>query len=192
MNTPAHLIFGLTAFGKVGKPSTVLAALAGAALPDVSLYVLSGVSIFIMGISPQTVFRELYFSDTWQQIFAIDNSFVLWGIALGFAIWSRHAWAIALTGAAMLHLALDFPVHMEDARAHFWPLTDWKYFSPVSYWDNSHYGGIIGGVEMAASAICCVILWRRFIEVWIKAAVALLFVLELAPVFFWAFMFAAG
>jgi len=192
LNTPAHLIFGLTAFGKAHQPATVVAALAGAAVPDLSLYLLAGVSIFGMGISPEIVFREMYFSPLWQQIFAIDNSFVLWGVALAFALWSRTTWAIAFTGAALLHIALDFPVHMEDARAHFWPLTDWKFFSPISYWDNNHHGAWVGALELAAMAGCCVYVWRKFSEWWVKATAALLFAMGLAPVFFWAFMFASG
>ena len=37
-------------------------------------------------------------------VFAIDNSFIVWFGLLGLAIWRRSAWAIALTGAALLHL----------------------------------------------------------------------------------------
>lgn len=192
MNTPAHLIFGLTAFGRRNQTATVLGALAGGFLPDLSLYVLAGVSIFGMGITPDVVFRELYFSDAWQQVFAIDNSFILWGIGFCFALWSRTAWAIALTGAALLHLALDFPLHMEDARAHFWPLTDWKFISTVSYWDNRHHGNLVGGIEMGLVALCWIILWRRFREVWIRALITVLSLLELAPVFMWAMMSVGG
>ena len=81
MNTPAHLIFGMAAFGRPDATRVTLAALAGAMLPDLSLYVLAGTSIFFLGIDPQIVFDDLYFSDSWQLIFKIDNSFILWGIA---------------------------------------------------------------------------------------------------------------
>ncbi|WP_420862614.1 cobalamin biosynthesis protein CobQ [Algirhabdus cladophorae] len=188
MNTPAHLIFGLAAFSKKHQMETIFGALIGAMLPDVSLYLMAGVSIFLLDISPQIVFRDLYFSPQWQQVFAVDNSFILWGIGFAFALWGRVPWAIALTGAALLHIALDFPLHMEDARAHFWPLTDWKFISPVSYWDNNHHGALIGGIEMALCAAMAIILWRRFTEIWVRASVAVLMTLELAPVFFWAFM----
>ena len=48
---------------------------------------------------------------------------------------ARSAVLIALFSAALVHLTLDFPLHNDDARAHFWPLTNWKFTSPVSYWD---------------------------------------------------------
>lgn len=41
MNTPAHLIIGLAAFGKPGAPRVTAAALAGAMIPDLSLYLLA-------------------------------------------------------------------------------------------------------------------------------------------------------
>ncbi|MEL6701895.1 MAG: cobalamin biosynthesis protein CobQ, partial [Pseudomonadota bacterium] len=78
MNTPAHLIIGAAAFGRPDAAQVTLAALLGGFLPDASLYLMAGVAIFGMGISPEVVFRDLYFSDAWQQVFAIDNSFVLW------------------------------------------------------------------------------------------------------------------
>ncbi|WP_328795072.1 hypothetical protein [Jannaschia marina] len=42
MNTPAHLIIGLAAFGKPGRPRVTAAALCGALLPDLSLYLMAG------------------------------------------------------------------------------------------------------------------------------------------------------
>jgi len=192
MNTPAHLIFGPSAFGKRHQTETIFGALIGAMLPDMSLYLMAGISIFLLDISPQIVFGQLYFSPEWQQVFAVDNSFILWGIAFAFALWSKTPWAVALTGAALLHIALDFPLHMEDARAHFWPLTEWKFISPVSYWDTAHHGALVGGIEMALCAVMAVVLWRRFEMAWMRAVVGLLLILELAPVFFWAFMFTQG
>ena len=109
MNTPAHLIFGLAAFGRPNRPRVTVAALIGAFMPDMSLYAMVGTSIYILGISPRRVFREMYYSDAWQQVFAIDNSFVVWGALLAMALWRKSAVAVAFTGAALLHLAFDFP-----------------------------------------------------------------------------------
>jgi len=124
MNTPAHLIFGLAAFGKPDAPKVTAAALVGAILPDLSLYLLAGTHLFVLGTSPDVVFGELYFSELWQTIFKIDNSFLLWGVVLGLGVAIRSAWVVALAGAALFHIGLDFPLHHDDGRAHFWPLTD--------------------------------------------------------------------
>jgi hypothetical protein len=190
MNTPAHLIFGLTAFGKAGRPAVTGAAFVGAMLPDLSLYVLVGWHLQVLGTSPQIVFGQLYFSDGWQSIFRIDNSFILWGIAFAFGAMLRAPIVIALCGAALLHLGFDFLLHNDDGRAHFWPLSNWVFQSPVSYWDPDHYGNIAGSVEVALSLLCCGILWRRFLGVWMRALIVLLGLIEFTPFVLFAFMFA--
>ena len=98
MNTPAHLIFGLTAFGRPGRPGVTGAALAGGLIPDLSLYILAGTHLLVLGTEPRVVFGELYFSQAWQSIFRVDNSFILWGIGLALALMAKAPWAIALTG----------------------------------------------------------------------------------------------
>lgn len=42
VNTPAHLLLGLAAFGRPGDRRVSGAALAGALVPDLSLYLLAG------------------------------------------------------------------------------------------------------------------------------------------------------
>ena len=85
MNTPAHIIFAAAAFARPYERKRTFAALAGALAPDLSLYMMAGTAIYIMGISPYVVFGQLYFSDAWQQVFAVDNSFIVWGLAFGLA-----------------------------------------------------------------------------------------------------------
>lgn len=192
MNTPAHLIFGMAAFGKADAGKVTLAALIGSLLPDLSLYLLAGVHLLILGTDPNVVFGQLYFSDLWQTIFRIDNSFILWGIALGVAIALRSAWAIALCGGALLHIGLDFPLHHDDGRAHFWPITDWIFQSPVSYWDPDHYGGIVGSIETMLALVLCVWLWRRHTSVKIRIVIGLLAALQSAQGIMWIVIFATG
>ena len=189
MNTPAHLVFGAAAFGRPDIPKTTIAALAGAFAPDVSLYVMTAVSIWILGISPDTVFRDLYYSNAWQQVFAIDNSFVLWGVALGAALWVRSAPLVAFTGAALLHLAFDFPLHTHDARMHFWPLTDWKFESPVSYWDGRAHARIVEGTVLAIVVVLAVLIWRRFKTWAMRGTTALLVAMEGMASGFWRLFF---
>ena len=192
MNTPAHLIFGMTAFGKAGRPAVTGAALAGAMIPDLSLYLMVGWHLQVLGTAPGVVFGELYFSDAWQSIFRIDNSMILWGIALVLGVMWRSPVMIALCGAALLHLGLDFLLHHDDGRAHFWPVTNWIFMSPVSYWDGDHYGNIVGPLEIAASLLCCVVLWRRFSGIAMRGVIVALGVMECAPFIVFTIMFAGG
>ncbi len=192
MNTPAHLIIGLAVFGKAGRPAVTGAAFAGAMIPDLSLYLMAGWHLRVLETPPRVVFGELYFSDAWQSIFRIDNSMILWGIALVLAFMLRAPILIALCGAAMVHLGLDFLLHNDDGRAHFWPITNWIFQSPVSYWDADHYGNIMGPVEIILSLGLCVLLWRRFVGLWMRGLIVALGLMELAPVIVFTIMFAGG
>ena len=189
MNTPAHLIFGVAAFGKRGQPRITAAAAAGALIPDLSLYVMVGVSIWVLGIEPRVVFRELYYSDAWQQVFAIDNSFVLWGALLAVALWFRRPALTAFAGAALLHLAFDFPLHNHDARMHFWPISAWVFESPVSYWDGKYHAQVVGPLELGVSMILCLLLWIRFRRWWMRALIVLLGTAEFLSSGIWQFIF---
>lgn len=178
MNTPAHLIFGLASFGKTGNPRVTSAALVGAFIPDLSLYAMFAWSTWVKGISPHTVFREYYYSPEWQQVFAIDNSFILWGVVLIFALWGNKPVLIAFSGAAFVHLCLDFPLHNHDARMHFWPLTNWVFISPFSYWDTQFHAGAIAPLELAVSMILCAALLARYVSAWSRALIVMLATIE--------------
>ena len=191
MNTPAHLTFGLAAFGRPGAAAITGAALLGALLPDLSLYLLAGWELAIRGTDPEVVFREMYYSDAWQGIFAVDNSIPLWGLVLALGLALRRGWVVALAGAALLHLVFDLALHHDDARRHFWPLSDWVFVSPVSYWDPAHHGRLAGILEIASVVALTAFVWRRFREAWVRIAAVVLMLAEAAPLFMWAWMFAA-
>lgn len=192
MNTPAHLIFGAAAFARPGITAVSVAAVLGALLPDLSLYLLVGWSLLVMNIPAQVVFDQLYFSDLWQAIFAVDNSFVLWGLAFGLGLWRRWPVLVAFAGSGLLHLVFDFALHHDDARRQFWPISDWVFHSPVSYWDNNHYGGFVGPVEIAVSLALCVVLWRRFQGWPARAMIVAAGLMEAAPGIMFGLMLAGG
>ncbi len=162
MNTPTHLILAAAVFAKPNQPKLTWAALIGGFLPDLSLYFMVIWHKFVLNTSEPVIFDEVYFSKYWQFVFSVDNSFFVWGAILGLALVARSGWLIALAGAGFLHLMFDFPLHNDDARVHFWPVTDWKFESPVSYWDPAHYGNIMAPMEYIFALILLAILWRRF------------------------------
>ena len=165
------------------------AALLGGLAPDLSLYLMGGWHLLIAGTEARVVFGELYYSDTCQAVFAIDNSFLIWGAVLTLALWRRWMPLVAFTGAGLLHIALDFPLHAGDGRPHFWPLSDWVFDSPISYWDRSHYAGWVGPVELALSALLVVVLWRRVTSWPWRIGFAVLLLLEAGTNNVWAFVF---
>ena len=179
MNTPAHILIGAAAFGRPRQRRVLIAAMAGGLMPDLSLYLLAGSSLFILNIPPQTVFGELYFSDTWQTIFAIDNSVFVWGLLLAIALWRKGPALLAFAGAGLIHLALDFPLHAGDGRAHFWPLSRWVFDSPLSYWDRNHHAAVIIPIGIVLCLCALIILLRRRFGVVPSAIFALLFAAEI-------------
>lgn len=189
MNTPAHLLLGAATCGR-GRPQPVIwAAMLGGLLPDLSLYLLAGASLFLLDIPPRIVFDELYFSDLWQTIFAIDNSFFVWGALMAIALMVKRPWAIALCGAALLHVLCDFPLHHDDGRAHFWPVSSWVYESPISYWDKGKGAFWVAPVEATLALVAAVILWRQRQGFVLAGVTAVLLVAEFWIVRQWLFFF---
>ena len=189
MNTPAHLIFGAAAFAGPDRRGTLTAALAGSLTPDLSLYLMAAVSIWGLGIPAGTVFGEYYYSDAWQSVFAVDNSFVFWGALLAFALRSGWPRTLAFAGAGFLHICFDFPLHTHDARRHFWPVSDWVFESPVSYWDNAAHAGIVGPMAVTMSLFLAGVLIARYRSVGATVLFAALAAAELASSGVWRFVF---
>ena len=189
MNTPAHLLVGLAVCARRNKPGTGPAAAIGALLPDLSLYVLAGVSLFILQIPPERVFGVLYFSDAWQTVFAIDNSFILWGAGLSLALYLRSAVGVALTASGLLHLATDFVMHNDDARRQFWPLSDWVFESPFSYWDSAHHAGVVAPLGLVVVLVSAAVIWRRWRSWWGRIGVLAACLVEIWVVRQWVLFF---
>ncbi|MEM6658267.1 MAG: cobalamin biosynthesis protein CobQ [Pseudomonadota bacterium] len=179
MNTPAHLLIGAAAFARPAQGRILWAALLGSLLPDLSLYVMAGVALSVLNIPPQIVFDQLYFSPAWQTVFAIDNSFILWGVAWALGMWCDWRFLTVAAGAGLLHLALDFVLHAGDGRPQFWPLSDWVFHSPVSYWDSAYSAQWIVPVSTTVCAVAYVVLWQRGMPVWAKLFFALMLAAEI-------------
>lgn len=143
----------------------------------------------VQGHSGQHVFDVLYYSDAWQQVFAVDNSFIFWGIGLAVALRAKSAIWIAFAGAGLLHLLCDFPLHTHDARMHFWPLTTWKFESPLSYWDGRAHADTVGIFVLALLAVAFVVILRRYRDFAMRAAMTGLLAAEAFASGIWRFVF---
>jgi len=181
MNTSAHLIFGAAMFARPNNPKVTAAAITGGLMPDISLYLLVLWSLFIVQNDPGYVFDVQYFSTQWQDIFAVDNSFVVWGgiFALGFILAGK--WLRVFAASGLVHLVFDFLLHNDDARRHFWPISDWVFVSPLSYWDIDHHGALIGTLEVVVVFVMAMILLRRFGVSRMSAVIGVIALAEFAP-----------
>ncbi|WP_419857635.1 hypothetical protein [Candidatus Palauibacter irciniicola] len=83
------------------------------------------------------------------------------------------AWAL-FVASMILHALGDLPLHREDAHRHFFPFSDWRFTSPVSYWDPDHYGGYAAIGEVLLVLAVSVFLFRAYRGRgrWIVAGVA--------------------
>ena len=196
MNTPAHLIVAAAAFARPSERwrdverRVTAAALFGAILPDLSLYLMFAWARLVQGRSPQQIFDIDYFSESWQAVFAVDNSIPLWTLALVVGVALRGPVLIAFAVSGLLHLVTDFLLHNDDARRHLWPFSDWVFVSPVSYWDPQHYGHIAGAAEGLLCLGLLALLWRRFRGVAARGVILLAGLLQLAPALAFALLFA--
>ena len=179
MNTPAHLLIGAALFNKQNNLALMGGAVVGGLLPDLSLYLMAGYSLFVLNLSTDTVFGQLYFSDAWQLVFSVDNSFVIWGVMCAVAVKAKRGFFIALTGAALVHLLCDFTLHNDDARVHFWPLSNWRFISPVSYWDTNHHAAYVAPLEGLVASLATIYLLTSKHHFAIKTGLVLLLLTEI-------------
>lgn len=85
-----------------------------------------------------------------------------------------------------VHVAGDLPLHHDDAHRHLFPFSDWRFESPVSYWDPAHYGGYVAALETLLVAVGCAVLFRRFRT---PALRGLVVVLGAVYAFYWGYVF---
>lgn len=178
MNTVAHLVIASAALARPDAPKRNWAVLNGALIPDASIFVFFAWSR-LQGWSGDETWNVQYWTEPWQSFGAISNSFVLFGGLFIIAAWRNSSLLTVLSAAALLHIALDFPLHADDAHRHFWPLSDWRFVSPVSYWDPNQNGLIGGAIETMAALVAAGLLWWRFRRLRWRVLFALLAALQL-------------
>lgn len=145
----------------------------GGGFPDTSMFIMVAASR--MGLTSSTnLWRQpdgLYWVDPWMTLADLLHSIPIWGAValLGYLLWSRAGenWKtvglalVVFSVGAIIHSIADMLTHTNDAHAHFLPLSDWRFNSPVSYWQRSHYGEIFGIFEMLLNiSIAAYLVWQ--------------------------------
>lgn len=182
MNTPTHLIIGAALCARRDRPGSLIAAFAGGLAPDVPILVMVLYATRIAGVPAHEVFGSLFHSESWQRVFAIDHSFAVWGGLLIAASLFRFPLLVAFSGSGLAHAVVDFFTHRTDARKQFWPLTDWVFRSPVSYWDAQYWGSVVAPIEALIVIVLTVVLVRRMDRWWqrlLTVGIALVFLVPI-------------
>lgn len=162
MNTPSHLVLNLCALGSREPAVAAVPIAVGAVLPDAPMFVFYAIEKLWRGVPEQVIWSTRYFDPAWQDFFDLFNSLPIMAVGLAIALVARQRWWILLFASMVLHAFTDLPLHHDDAHRHFFPLSDFRFTSPVSYWDPSHYGTLTAPLEAAMGIFGCAWLWRRY------------------------------
>ncbi len=198
MNTQTHLLVAAAIFAKPDAPRRNTALVIGALLPDfpvLTLFVWGSVT----GVPQGELWGSIYFSEPMLTFTAIANAAPLYA-AIALLAWAYARWksgaplptlpTLTVLGlAALTHLAGDFPVHVEDAHPHFWPFSDWRFHSPVSYWDGAYNGRAFSVFEATLGLALAAILYKRFNATWVHVLLGTAVVAYFAVPVFWFLQF---
>jgi hypothetical protein len=186
MFTQTHILLNVSLLAKKGMRSRNVAVIAGALFPDSDVLLM-----FIVERIKNTpgceIFHYRYLDAPWTTIQTMVNSFPIYltmtviGMLMmrtipGVGSLARYNPTGARMGrlvdfgllltlfsiSALMHISADFLLHHEDARSQFWPLSDWVFRSPVSYWDPKYFGNHFAKFEILLGLCLAIVVWRRY------------------------------
>ena len=161
MDTGAHIICNLVVQSRSSESRIFAAVLVGAVLPDLPIMLFYAWESLVMNSAESEIWSELYFLPGWQNFFDTFNSLPLIAVLLALGVYFKKQLISVLALSMALHVLLDLPFHHDDAHRHFFPFSDWRFFSPVSYWDPKYHGDIMHIVQIVIVIIGLVVLWLR-------------------------------
>jgi hypothetical protein len=167
MITPSHLIYSWALARKTEKNNDsdqkrTLAFVLGALFPDTPTYIFFLVCGVILGIPHEILWDDMYFNSGWSIPINLTHSFIIWPIVIAFSGyfgWKLLKW---FSISAFFHSIVDFFVHTDDAYRHFYPFSDWKFKSPVSYWNNAEYGQYVSFFDSTLVIALLVYLYTKY------------------------------
>lgn len=147
MKTPSHAILNLALLGKPHLPQANLPIVLGAILPDIPIFIFYFWAKLVLQLPETQIWSEAYYQPFWQNIIALFHSIPLAAIGGLFAYY--RGWQIGQIFflSLVLHSLLDLPVHNDDAHRHFFPFSNYRFISPLSYWDSKHHGDLVSFIE---------------------------------------------
>lgn len=192
MQTQTHVLVAALFLTRPAARRENTAVFCGALAPDASIFILFAWARGIAGIPEHTLWGETYWSEPWQTLSALSNSVPLYALLLVLGLLSGRRMLLLFGTAALIHLALDLPLHALDAHRHFWPLSDWRFISPVSYWDPAYHGRWMMLGEAMLGITASILLWRRFNTRVPRTVLALLATAYLGVPLYFAVALASG
>ena len=132
----------------------------GAVLPDAAMLVFYLWNL-VLGTSESTIWSVEYYRFGWQLIFDLLHSIPLALLGILICWKANRPWLLVFFASILLHALGDLPLHQEDAHRHFFPLSDWRFFSPVSDWNPAYYGNWVSLLEFLAVTGAAIFLYLK-------------------------------
>lgn len=160
MNTPAHALINLLLLSRKPDHRSTAAIITGAVIPDLVI-VLFYAWHKLLGTDESQIWAVEYYRPLWQVWFDSFHSIPLILLAMLICWKTRQSILLLLFTSMLLHSFGDFPLHHDDAHRHFFPFSDWRFISPVSYWDPAHHGIWASLIEACAVLMASIYLYIR-------------------------------
>ena len=162
MTTHAHAILNIALLSKRDRPFRHTYAFIGAVLPDIPIFIFFIIESIIRKTPQSELWDTLYFTEPWQNFFDIFNSvpFILILLGIGYYLLNSERITV-LAWSLLLHCTFDFLTHHDDGHHHFYPLSDFVFQSPISYWDRDYHASIVAPIERVVFLIASVYLYPR-------------------------------
>lgn len=174
MNTPAHAAINLLLLSRDPEHRKTVAVIGGALLPDLAIIVFYAWQL-MLGRTENQIWSIEYYRPLWQAWIDIFNSIPLVSMAILLSWHTRQYLLLAFFSSMLLHIFGDLPLHHDDAHRHFFPLLEWRFESPVSYWDPAHHGRWASLFEFVAVVSASAFMYRRIVPLrpWVVAILAI-------------------
>lgn len=193
MITPSHIIYSwaLARYTKkVASPSEskektlhlrTSAFVLGALLPDIPVYIFFVVCGLIWGLPHQILWDDMYFNSWWSLPITLAHSFIFWPIIIGTSSYIGWKFIKWMSISALFHSVIDFFVHTEDAYRHWYPLSDWKFHSPISYWNSAEYGHLVSMFDSLLVLGLLTYLYTKYVGRWriVIISIGILYIIRL-------------
>ncbi|MEO0828424.1 MAG: hypothetical protein AAFW84_08630 [Cyanobacteria bacterium J06635_15] len=162
MNTPAHVVLNLLCVGRHDMTSVITPVVVGAILPDAPMFVMYFIAKVIWRQPESVIWTKTYNQAGWQNFIDLFNSVPLMLVGLGLCWWTDSKLGMLLFISMLMHIAGDLPLHHDDAHRHFFPLSNWRFYSPVSYWDPRYHGRFVTMLEGLGVVLSCGVLFQTY------------------------------
>jgi len=187
MNTPAHVIVNLLVLSRNPDHPRSAVIVSGALLPDLAIIVFYAWHLLI-GTNESQIWSVEYYRPLWQAWIDCFNSIPLISLAMLMSWYARQYLLLIFFSSMLLHVFGDLPLHHDDAHRHFFPFSDWRFESPVSYWDPDHYGNWASLIEFGAVLAAAIWMYRRWalLKPWVAVTAGVYLLYWVYVYMFWA------